>query len=135
MPRIQGRVDICSAQNYVTITHFWVFRISQQYRRMTASRKGVFSINIVCRGAEMVRTLRQWRANRLLSIRDLADVAGVTPKTLTDIEYGRRRPTYDTMRTISKALGVSPHDIQEFLIAMESRGQRSPAVEARDGAK
>lgn len=83
----------------------------------------------------MVRTLRQWRANRLLSIRDLADVAGVTPKTLTDIEYGRRRPTYDTMRTISKALGVSPHDIQEFLIAMESRGQRSPAVEARDGAK
>lgn len=83
----------------------------------------------------MMQTLRQLRANQLMSIRDLADTAGVTPKTLTDIEYGRRRPTYDTMRAISKALGVSPHDIMEFHAAIESRGQRSPGVEARSCVK
>lgn len=72
----------------------------------------------------MSKGLRQWRTSQLLSIRALADEAGVTPKTLTDIEYGRRVPTYETMRTISKALGVMPHDILEFEAAIQARGQR-----------
>ena len=60
-----------------------------------------------------------------MSIRELAAEAGITPKTLTDIEYGRRRPTYETMRSISKVLGIAAHDIQEFRDAIESRGRRT----------
>ncbi len=73
----------------------------------------------------MVRTLRQWRTNQLKSIRELADDAGVTPKTLTDIEYGRRRPTFETMRAICKSLQVPAADIVEFQAAIESRSQRN----------
>ena len=72
----------------------------------------------------MAIPLREWRTSHLLSIRDLAKAAGVTAKTLTDIEYGRRRPSYKSMRTICSALGVSPNDIQEFVVAIESRNQR-----------
>lgn len=79
----------------------------------------------------LVKSLRQWRTSQLLSIRELAAEAGITPKTLTDIEYGRRRPTYETMRTISKALGISAHEIQEFVAAIESRGHRGSAEDSR----
>jgi transcriptional regulator with XRE-family HTH domain len=71
----------------------------------------------------MATSLRHLRTSQLMSISELAVAAGVTPKTLTDIEYGRRRPSYETMRNISKALGVSAHDIQEFVVAIESRSQ------------
>ena len=79
----------------------------------------------------MAMSLRQLRTSRLMSIRELAAVAGITPKTLTDVEYGRRRPSYETMRSLSKALGVPAHDIQEFVVAIESRGQRDSAETAK----
>lgn len=66
--------------------------------------------------------LRQWRAQRLLSVHALAKLAEITPKTLIDLEYGRRLANYGTMRQISAALGVSPSDITEFAAALERRG-------------
>lgn len=71
----------------------------------------------------MAQTLRHWRTDRLLSIRELATAADVTPKTLTDIEYGRRRPTYETMRSICQALNVDARDIVEFQAALDFREQ------------
>jgi DNA-binding Xre family transcriptional regulator len=71
---------------------------------------------------EVVKRLREWRTEHLLSIRELAAAAEITPKTLTDLEYGRRRATYGTMRRISQALGVEPHEIAEFAMALASRG-------------
>lgn len=56
-----------------------------------------------------------------MSIRELAIRASITPKTLTDIEYGRRKPNYDTMRAVCEALGVSPHEIHEFVATIEAR--------------
>lgn len=70
----------------------------------------------------MAKSLRQWRTSQLMSIRELATRAGITAKTLTDIEYGRRKPNYETMRTICAVLGVSAHEIQEFVATIESRG-------------
>ena len=69
-----------------------------------------------------MRHLREWRASQLFSLRALAEAAAITPRTLTDIEYGRRKPTYLTMRRISQALGVAPAEIIEFVAAMEARG-------------
>ena len=70
-----------------------------------------------------MRRLREWRTHQLLSVRELAAAAGVTPKTLTDIELGRCRPTYQTMRTISQTLGREPREIVEFAAALASRAQ------------
>ena len=69
----------------------------------------------------MPKPLRHWRTSQLLSMRALAEKANVTQKTLNSIEYGRRRPNYGTMRSISAALGVPPEHILEFVIAVESR--------------
>jgi transcriptional regulator with XRE-family HTH domain len=65
-----------------------------------------------------MRTLREWRIHRLLSITALADAAGITRKTLIDIEHGRRRPHYATMGKLSQALGVEPAEVMEFAAAM-----------------
>jgi len=78
------------------------------------------------------KTLRQWRTSQLKSIRELASDAGITAKTLTDIEYGRRHPTYGTMKMISNALNVSPHDIEEFARTIEARGRYEGGTQGRD---
>jgi hypothetical protein len=45
----------------------------------------------------------------------------VVPKALTDLEYGRCRPTDGTMRQISAALGLDPLQITEFAAVMTHR--------------
>lgn len=65
-----------------------------------------------------MKTLREWRAERVMSTRDLAAKAGASHKTIIEIEYGRRRPHRHTMRRIAEALGVSPHDVTEFAEAL-----------------
>ena len=70
-----------------------------------------------------MRTLREWRLDRLLSIRELARRSGVTAKTIVDLEYGRRRPHYETMRQLCAALDVAPGEVTEFAAALEERGK------------
>ena len=70
-----------------------------------------------------MKTLREWRLDRLLSVRGLAAQSGVTAKTIVDLEYGRRRPHYDTMRKLCAALGVRPGDVTEFAEALAERGK------------
>ncbi len=47
------------------------------------------------------RTLREWRAERLLSIRDLARLAGVAPSMVYLIEAGQSVPHPTTIRAIA----------------------------------
>ena len=46
----------------------------------------------------MTKSLREWRTAQLLSIKDVASAVQVTTKTLTDLEYGRRRATERSAR-------------------------------------
>ena len=71
----------------------------------------------------MPKTLREWRAEKLLSVRDLAAQAAVSTKTISQIEHGRGVPTFGTMRKISTALGVEPIEIREFRIAIIKRSK------------
>ena len=71
-----------------------------------------------------MRSLRDWRIDKLLSGRELARAAGVTHKTLIDLELGRRTPTFATMRRISEVLGVAATDIAEFAASVERRRKR-----------
>lgn len=70
-----------------------------------------------------MKTLRAWRAERLWGVRDLAREAGVSTKTVSQLEFGRQLPTFRTIRRISEALGVAPREVAEFAEALERRGQ------------
>jgi transcriptional regulator with XRE-family HTH domain len=70
-----------------------------------------------------VKLLREWRSLRLMSARQLAEQAGITQKTLIDVENGRRVPTFQTMRALCDALDVQPEDVEEFVRAIELRGK------------
>jgi DNA-binding XRE family transcriptional regulator len=60
-------------------------------------------------------TLRRIRRLHLLSTRDLARIAGVSPKTISQIEAGKvRRPNNRVIQSISRSLGVSPSETYEF---------------------
>jgi transcriptional regulator with XRE-family HTH domain len=72
-----------------------------------------------------MKTLREWRLERLLSIRQLAEASGVTAKTIVDIEHGRRQAQYATMRDISTALGVSATEVTEFAETLDERSKNA----------
>jgi transcriptional regulator with XRE-family HTH domain len=69
----------------------------------------------------MLKSLLVWRTERLWSVRDLAREAGVSTKTIVQLEHGRQCPTYATMRRIALALDVPAADISEFAAALEER--------------
>ena len=65
-----------------------------------------------------IRSLGQWRRQRLLTIRGLAKEAGVTPLTVQRVEHGRQAPQPGTIRKLAAALGVEPAQVREFRAAM-----------------
>jgi transcriptional regulator with XRE-family HTH domain len=67
-------------------------------------------------------TFRQARARSVLSIRELAARAGVAPATVYQIEHGRTRPHYRSIRVLSAALGLEPMQIVEFARVIEEGG-------------
>ena len=66
-------------------------------------------------------TLREIRLGQALSQRDLAQKAGIAPKTIVDLELGRQEPRLRTIRTLAEALGVEPQEIDEFRQAIEEK--------------
>ncbi len=71
------------------------------------------------------RPLRELRAEQLLSIRDLAQLAGVAPSTIYLTEVGRTTPHASVMRRIAAALGVDAHAVAEFRRAIEAHAGRA----------
>ncbi len=67
--------------------------------------------------------LRNLRVAHLLSIRELAEQAGVAPSTIALIEAGRSTPRGRVIRRLATALDVEPAAVDEFRQAME-RAQR-----------
>lgn len=64
-------------------------------------------------------SLREIRLRQVISQRDLAEKAGVAPKTIVDLELGRNEPRLRTMRLIAQALGVEVGEVDEFRQALE----------------
>jgi DNA-binding XRE family transcriptional regulator len=64
------------------------------------------------------RPLRDIRAERLLSLRELARLAGVAPSTGHLIEAGRSTPRRSVIRLLSAVLGVDPRAVTEFRRAL-----------------
>jgi DNA-binding Xre family transcriptional regulator len=57
---------------------------------------------------ERARVLKAWTRKQL------AGVAHVTPKTLTDMCSRRRRPTFGTVQAVCDALGLTVADVIVF---------------------
>jgi transcriptional regulator with XRE-family HTH domain len=70
-----------------------------------------------------VKSLREWRIDRLLSLAALAEQSGMTKKTLIDIENGRRMPHYRTIAELCRVLDVPPGEVTEFAAALEGRSK------------
>ncbi len=77
--------------------------------------------------------LRTIRRQQLLSQRDLAKKAKVTPSTIYLIEAGRTTPRLKVMRQLCEALEVSPHEVDEFRAVLED-GEAERGGEARQRA-
>lgn len=75
------------------------------------------------REGERMKPLREWRAERLLSVRALALAAGVSTKTIVQLEAGRQLPTFRTMQRLTAALDVSAGEVEEFAAAVGERGK------------
>jgi transcriptional regulator with XRE-family HTH domain len=52
--------------------------------------------------------VRRLREQRLLSIQELAQRAGVSVNAVLRVEHGRGRPRWRTLRRLAEALGVEP---------------------------
>ena len=55
--------------------------------------------------------LRHWRERRALTIRELADRAGVAFATVWRLEHQKTVPEMRTIRKLAAALGVEPHEL------------------------
>jgi len=64
-------------------------------------------------------SLREARAKRLLSIRELARQASVAPSTIYLIESGRTVPSLRVVRALVAVLSVAPEEVDEFRCSIE----------------
>ncbi len=64
-------------------------------------------------------SLREARIRRLLSMRALAERAGVALNTVQFAESGRQVPRFASMRRIAAALEMEPTDIDELRAAID----------------
>src|SRR5689334_6877927 len=65
-------------------------------------------------------SLRELRAERLLSVRELAREASVAPSTIFLIETGRTIPRHRVARQIAEVLRVEPNQVDEFRRRIEA---------------
>lgn len=65
-------------------------------------------------------SLREIRAERLLSIRELARQASIAPSTIFLIEAGRTVPSQRVARQIAHVLGVDPMTVDELRRRIEA---------------
>ena len=70
-----------------------------------------------------MQTLREARAARVMTIRELAAAAGVSTRTIVQVETGQIVPRFATLKKIAAALGVEPAAITEFARAIEEAGK------------
>ncbi len=79
-----------------------------------------------------MKTLREWRATRLLGVKALALRSGVSNKTIVQIEHGRQVPKFSTIRRLCDALEVEPQEVSEFAAAIAEWGA-APNGEGSEG--
>ena len=65
--------------------------------------------------------IRELRQRKLLSQRELAELAGVSETTIVKLELGATRPHPGTLRKIAAALGISPEEMAELMVNRDAK--------------
>lgn len=73
------------------------------------------------------RPFAETRRRAFLTIRELAEKAGVSTKTIVDIEHGRSEPQLRTIKLLSQTLEVDPLSIEEFAAVIEGEPKKAAA--------
>jgi transcriptional regulator with XRE-family HTH domain len=73
------------------------------------------------------RSFGEVRRRQLLTVRDLSEKAGVSSKTVMDIEHGKSLPQLKTIRKLAEALEVDPLAVEEFAEVIEGPTKKAAA--------
>ncbi len=77
-----------------------------------------------------MKTLRAWRVEKLIGLRELARASGVTHVTIIQIEHGRQIPRLSTIRKLSRTLDIDAKEVTEFAKAIEQMGKAVALIES-----
>jgi len=75
-----------------------------------------------------MKSLREVRAEKLLTARQLAERSGLSHATIYMVENGRTVPRLAAVQKIAEALGVDPRDVAELRHAIEVAAQGKAAA-------
>ena len=75
--------------------------------------------------------IRHQRERSAMSLRKLADLAGISNPYLSQIERGLRKPSADILKSVAKGLSISAETLYERAGIIEKR-ERPSVIEAID---
>jgi len=79
--------------------------------RLAAGEEELLPEEMVDRILDGENPIRAWREHRGLTVKALAEAAGIAPAYLSQIETGKRDGTVATVKKLADALGVSVDDV------------------------
>ncbi len=82
-----------------------------------------------------VKSLRHWRAERALGLKELAARAGVSHSTILRIERGETLSQARVYRKLAQALGIEPLQIAEYRQLMGLEQEASPTTGSPPAAR
>ena len=68
--------------------------------------------------------LREVRARKLLTAKELAEQSGVSEVLIYKLEAGAWLPSLPTVRKLSKVLAIGPEEVEEFKAAIDKAARR-----------
>ena len=74
---------------------------------------------LTLRGIIVDMSLRDLRQQRLMTQREVAERAHLTVTTLSRIENGKVIPTFRTIRNLADVFGLSPQEMREIVTASQ----------------
>jgi DNA-binding XRE family transcriptional regulator len=80
-------------------------------RRLATGEEELVPAELVNRILDGENTLRVWREYRGLTVKQLAERAGVSAPFVSQIETGQREGSVDTMRKLAQVLKISLDDL------------------------
>jgi DNA-binding XRE family transcriptional regulator len=80
-------------------------------RRLASGEEELVPAELVNRILDGENTLRVWREYRGLTVKQLAERAGVSAPFVSQIETGQREGSVDTMRKLAEVLKISLDDL------------------------
>ena len=85
--------------------------------------------------ANLGSKIRKWRSESGLTLRKAAEMAGISPPYLSDIELNRRTFSAMTLVNLAKALGVTSREMTDALIEQNVDNLQEKMQELKKGVR